>query len=177
MAVILGRLDAGSAGCEVESSSKDWSGEGRLLLRGFAGALLLPYVKTPLVVLALILDGCFSTLILDVGGAGGAFLLEAGVRKKLATWGDLVSVPSSMKVSQPESMWEFMFVSFTGLPHIGQLTISIEPDGSGLAIESLRVEYRVLLVVDFSALSPRLAHQSRPGYGQSPIFDFGSPLF
>lgn len=98
-----------------------------MLLMGFARALLLSFMETLLVVIALMLFRCLSTLILDVGGAGGAFLLEAGVRKKLATCGDLLSAPSSMKDSQPESMCEFIFVSFTGLLHIGQLTISTDP--------------------------------------------------
>lgn len=100
-----------------------------MLLMGFAGAFLLPFVKTPYVLSALVLGRSFSTLVLDAGVAGGAFLLEAGVRKKLATCGDLLSAPSSIKVSQPESMWELIFVSFTGLPHIGQLTISIDRTG------------------------------------------------
>jgi len=95
-------------------SSKDWSGDGRLLVIGVGSVGLESLAEAPL--------GC-DISFLTVEGAGESFLFEDGVRKKLATCGLLPPETSSTSASQLESMWPFMFACLTGLPHIGQLTM------------------------------------------------------
>lgn len=79
---------------------------------------------------------CFRSLV--VGAAGVGFLLE-GARKKLATWvvpfrGLSAAFCSSTKDSQPESMCELMFVSFTCLLHMGQTTMVVVAELKALQI-------------------------------------------